>query len=414
VAADKKLEFMQREWISGCISGDSNRREKHMKRKIIFALLTVFYLTVIIFSSCTSVKSVRDDILINNSQKDQMEENLKDLERTIVPLEAAGGTQARRMQNDLALVRKMLGDMEKDALVDNDYSAKLFAWSGRLAILEGRYSEAQRQYRQSAALSAGNIPSIILGIRLEGDPEKRLELIERELAISGGQSSASGYGELMIERGRSLFEMNRYTEATGAFDAAFASGLDGVYRESYEKDRNLGWELRNASGASGGTMDMLVQDTVNWNDLIAITRNETQLLRFLTAGRNVSEAELFTRLTERAFIPYSQNVTLNEWPRTRPAATEIVTRAGAAWFLWHLYAEARADRGLLSRYSARYATGANPRSPIADIPPLSPFFDSILGCVETELLSLPDGRNFRPTQFIRGAELLTVLKKIDN
>jgi hypothetical protein len=69
---------------------------------------------------------------------------------------------------------------------------------------------------------------------------------------------------------------------------------------------------------------------------------------------------------------------------------------------------------MLSRYSARYATGANPRSPIADIPALSPFFDSILGCVETEFLSLPDGRNFRPTQFIRGAELLTILKKIDN
>jgi hypothetical protein len=68
---------------------------------------------------------------------------------------------------------------------------------------------------------------------------------------------------------------------------------------------------------------------------------------------------------------------------------------------------------LLNRYSSRYATGANPRSPIADIPPLSLFFDSILGCVETEFLSLPDGRNFKPAQFVRGTELLAVLKKID-
>jgi hypothetical protein len=69
---------------------------------------------------------------------------------------------------------------------------------------------------------------------------------------------------------------------------------------------------------------------------------------------------------------------------------------------------------MLSRYSARYATGNRPRSPIADIPPLSPFFDSILGCVETELISLPDGRNFKPEEPIRGSEFLSALKKIDN
>jgi hypothetical protein len=123
---------------------------------------------------------------------------------------------------------------------------------------------------------------------------------------------------------------------------------------------------------------------------------------------------LFNRLTDRSFIPYSQDIGLSEWPSARPVINETVTRSGAAWFIWHLYAETRADRGLLSRYSARYATGPNPRSPIADVPPLSPFFDSILGCVETEYLSLPDGRNFRSALPIRGTEMLSILKKIDN
>ena len=127
----------------------------------------------------------------------------------------------------------------------------------------------------------------------------------------------------------------------------------------------------------------------------------------------MTDAELFTRLLERAFIPAIQDITVNDWPQTRPNIGDAVTRAGAAWFIWHLYAEARADRGLLTRYSARYATGANPRSPITDVPPLSPFFDSILGCVETEFMSLPDGRNFRPAQPMRGAELLSILRRID-
>jgi tetratricopeptide (TPR) repeat protein len=381
-----------------------------MKKLVVFMCLLP-----VLFFACTTLKN---DLSIN-SHRDQMEKDLSKLEAAVVSLEAAGGAEARRRQSELASARQMIVELEKESAADNDYSGKLIAWSGRLAILEGKYSEAQRLYRQSIAVSPGNVPAIVLSIRLEGDPEKRLTLIEREIAVTGQSSGGrntgnSGFGELQIERARALFEVNRFSEAAGAYDTAFASGLDSFYRDNYQNSRDRAWELRNTSGASAGTMNMLVQDTVSWNDLINITKNETQLLRFLSGGRNLPEAEYFNRLLERAFIPYIQDITINEWPRTKPDAAETVTRAGAAWYIWHLYAESRADRGLLSRYSNRYATGTNPRSPITDVPPLSPFFDSILGCVETELLGLIDGRNFRPGQSIRGSEILSVLKKLDN
>jgi tetratricopeptide (TPR) repeat protein len=363
-----------------------------------------------LFSACLSL---RKDISIDN-QRTQADVNLAKVEAAIVPLESAmaaagGGAEARGRQSDITSARQMIAALEKEAAADADYAGKLAAWSGRLAILEGRYSDAQRLYRQSAAASPGNIPSVILGIRLEGDPAKRLEIIEKELSLAGQRA-----GELHIERGRALVELNRFSEAAGAFDVAFSAGLAAVYTESYAADRNRAWELRNTSDVAAGTLDMLTRDSLTWTACIAIAKNETQLLHFISGGRNTADAELFNRLLERAFIPYTQDVNINEWPTIKPGANDIVTRAGAAWFVWHLYAEARANRGLLSRYSARYATGANPRSPITDIPALSPFFDSILGCVETELMSLPDGRNFRPAYPIRGAELLATLKKIDN
>jgi tetratricopeptide (TPR) repeat protein len=361
-----------------------------------------------LFSACLSL---RGDISIDN-QRTQAETNLAKVEAAIVPLEAAvAATAGRGRQSDITSARQMIAALEKEAAADADYAGKLTAWSGRLAILEGRYSDAMRLYRQSAAASPGNIPSVILGIRLEGDPAKRLEMIEKELSLAGQRT---GLGELNIERARALIEMNRFSEAAGAFDVAFSAGLAAVYAESYAADRNRAWELRNTSDVAAGTLDMLTRDSLTWTACIAIAKNETQLLHFISGGRNTADAELFSRLLERAFIPYTQDISITEWPTIKPNANDIVTRAGAAWFIWHLYAEARANRGLLSRYSARYATGANPRSPIADTPPLSPFFDSILGCVETELMSLPDGRNFQPTHPIRGAELLTVLKKIDN
>jgi hypothetical protein len=205
----------------------------------------------------------------------------------------------------------------------------------------------------------------------------------------------------------------RFAEAAAAFDTAFILKANLVYRNTYQPDRERAWELRNTDTAAGSKAAAIVdRESLNWGDLIELTKSETDLLRFLTAGRDWPAAELFTRLLERSFIPYTQDVTANEWPHTKPRLDEQVSRAGVSWFLWHLYAENRADRGLLTRYSARYAARQNPRSPIADLPILSPFFDSILGCVESEFMALPDGRNFIPAGPVRGAELLAILKKI--
>jgi tetratricopeptide (TPR) repeat protein len=376
-----------------------------MKGGMIFFRVTLFVTGALVLGC----QSMRKDLLVS-SPREQMELNLAELERAVIALDRTMTGIVR--QSETSAARKMANDMEKEAAADNDYAGKLASWSGRLAILEGRYSEAQRLYRQSQALSPGNIPSIILGIRLEGDPEKRLAVIDQELVIAG-HTPDSGYGELQVERGRALMELRRFAEAAGSFDTAFNAGLDAVYAESYREARDRSWELRNTE-SQGGTLAILERGGLTWKDCITLAKNETQLLRFLTAGRDVSEAELFNRLLDRSFIPYTQDVTLNEWPGTKPKNDDPVFRGGAAWLIWRLYAEARADRGLLTRYSARFAAGGSPRSPISDIPPLSPFFDSVLGCVETEFLSLPDGRNFRPAEPIRGAEFLAVLKRIGN
>ena len=375
-----------------------------MKRHLFY-----LFIAASLFISCVSVKKE----LSLDFSRDKTETDLSKLEALIIPLEAAGGPEARKRQSEMTQARKMIGELEKDAVIEADYSARLAAWSGRLALLEGKSSDARRMHRQSTSQSPGNIPSIILGIRLEGEPEKRLELAEKELVLASQHSSLSGFGELNIEKGRSLAELQRFAEAVGAFDTAFASALDGIYRESYQQERDRAWELRYFEGGTD-TLGILERPFISWKDCISLVKSETRLLQFLTGGRSLSDEEIFNRLVERSFIPYTQDVNESEWTKNKPASDTVLLRSGTAWLVWHLYAESRADRGLLSRYSARFSTGRNPRSPIADVPPLSPFFDSILGCVETEIMSLPDGRNFNGSERIRGAQLLTILKKIDN
>ena len=375
-------------------------------------LISLTLILLIFFVSCTTTQS---NVIVERPVIIHEDNRLLELEAMIVLMEAnallLAGTNTQVPRVDADMARNMIRDLENDAHGDLNLSGILTAWSGRLAVLEGRINEAVRMHTQSQSAAPGNIPGIILGIRLAGSPASQLLVIERELSITS--PNAPGFTELQIERGRTLLELNRFAEATAAFDAAFTSDIKDIYRESYIQHRNIAWEMRNADTASAGTIGVLGGDAITWNDSITIALNETQLLRFISGGRAMTNSEFFTRLLERGFIPYTQDINLTDWPSIAPNANDPVTRAGAAWFIWHLYAEARADRSMLTRYSSRFSTGPNPRSPIADVPPLSPFFDSILGSVETELLHLIDGRSFAPAELIRGAELLAILRRID-
>ena len=80
-----------------------------------------------------------------------------------------------------------------------------------------------------------------------------------------------------------------------------------------------------------------------------------------------------------------------------------------AWFVWHALAESRSDKTMLAKYSRRWASVGSGASPIPDVGIESPYFDSVMGCVETEIMALPDGRSFHPLDAVRGADLARIL-----
>jgi tetratricopeptide (TPR) repeat protein len=366
---------------------------------------------VFLLFSCRSLQ--RRDIHIHSIDESAMAD-LARIEENIVRLEFA--------PTERALIESRRDITSLAGIPDNDFQAILSAWSGRLALLEGRPEEAVRDLRRSQTLMRGNWPSLILESRMERSAERRLAFLDealnqllrsefRQVELTDNP----GQGELQIEKGRVLLELNRFSEAVASFDSAF-NLLENkpFYRENYSASRNRAWDLRIIDGdTEGRTLQLVQQDGISWLDLIEITKTETDLLRFLTAGREWPSSEIFNRLLERSFIPLTQDINLTEWPQTSPSPDEIVLRSGTAWFLWHLHAENRAARGLLSRYSSRFANMPNARSPVNDLPLLSPFFDSILGCVETEIMSLPDGRNFFPEERIRGSAFLGMLRRLN-
>jgi len=379
--------------------------------------LSLPILPLLLFSlllSLFSCKTLQKDLMIH-SMDEAIRADLDAVEEIVINLESAP------QGNAISEARRRINSLNR--IPDNEFQAMLAAWSGRLYILEGNTEESQRELRKSQTLSPGNWVAIILGARLERDAQKRLGQLDDAINLIGfgagteihAEIKKDGYGQLHIEKARVLLEQGRFSESVASFDLAFLLLEEKpFYRKNFLASRDRAWELRNIDQGTGQRiLELAMQDGLSWIDIIDITKAETDLFRFLTAGRNWSSEEIFARLLERSFIPVTQDVNRFEWPSVNPKPDETVLRSGTAWFLWHLYAENRAMRNLLSRYSSRYANIPNARSPVGDIPLLSPFFDSILGCVESEFMSLPDGRNFFPEEKVRGPAFITMLKKLN-
>jgi tetratricopeptide (TPR) repeat protein len=317
--------------------------------------------------------------------------SLASLAELIVPLDKEAARPA------VSAARARLTELEKTKVKDSDFEGRLAAWSGRLFLIEGKPKEAAAQLKKANTLNPLCVEGTVLAIRVEVEAEKRKTLCENALAeASGGFSTSTG--EINIELGRTLMEMKYYREAAAAFDSAFPH-LGPVYRSTYGEIRNTAWQLRDLdAGTSPKTAEISRKSSITWDDALELSTIETDLLRFISGGRNLSGAEIFTLLAGRSIIPAGQE------------RTATVLRSPAAWYLWHLWAENRADSSLLTRYSSRYQ--GRP-SPIPDLPVNSVFFDAVLGCIEREFMSLWDGKNFQGNNTVTGAEFLLMLKRVE-
>jgi tetratricopeptide (TPR) repeat protein len=353
---------------------------------ILFSLALVFF----------SCRTVQDDLFMPGDEL--LDTDIGEIEKTIVAFDAA--PEGARF----GAVRRRIEELDAKPVQDRAFKAQLAAWSGRLYLLEGSRGEAARQLALSREFLPSNIQAAILAARLERDAGKRLDLIEE--ALKAEPSS----GELGIERARVFLEQNKYREAAAAFDTAFAK-LPPVYGETYRADRNRAWDMRDIAPGENAAAAIAQLSVLSWREVIELTKKETELLDFLTAGKDWPNEDLFSRLAARSFIPPSQDAGLAELPPGTPAMGDTVLRSGAAWFLWRLVAENRSDKTLLTRYSDRYRNRQGLPDPVADIPVSSAFFDSVVGCVQWEIMTLPDGKSFFPQQTVRGAAFLNMLGK---
>lgn len=339
-----------------------------------------------------SCASLQGDILASTANEEVSGE-FDAIAAVVVPLDTDSDTQKIRE------ARTLVRELEKKEIKDTVFEARLLAWSGRLYLLEGKNPEAARALRRAQALASGETAVAVLEARFEPDLEKRLEFLNKYRELSDIPAV------LEIERARTFSELHRYHEAVAAFDAAFPV-LPSYYRKTYEESRNRAWELRALSpDHADGSGSLAVKSEITLEDAIILLRDETALLDNSTGGSYWTAERLYRDLNERGIIPVTTVGTIR--------LQDTVTRAYAAWLLWQLTAEYRAQPALKTRYSDRIRTLPNPRSPITDVPHGSRWFDSVMGCVEWEIMNLPDGKRFFPDQPVSGISFIEMLRRVN-
>jgi tetratricopeptide (TPR) repeat protein len=360
-----------------------------------YALSAIIALAGGLSVSCASLQ--RD--LLATSAGAEASDDIAALERKIAPLDLDPSPGAIESARDLVRA------LERKGIRDAAFEARLAAWSGRLYLVEGKRSEAERLSKRSISLLPGDDSGIALAARLERDGQKRLAALESSLSVDPGS------GLLVLERARTLLELGLYRQAVAAFDAAFAL-LPGFYEVLWKDERNRAWTLRDVDSGSSSTVAAIAEKSaITWADAVELARGVGALPGELAAKRNASPRALFDGLVSSSWIPGPGAFPSAQSSARPPAPADSIDRARAAWFLWRLVADRERNPGLLTKYSSRYRSVSGSVSPVPDVPVDAPFFDAALGCVEREIMALTDGVHFSPSLPVGGAEFLRVLEK---
>ncbi len=341
---------------------------------------------LVLAAALVGCKSVQSDLAVERLPEHAFAA-LDGYESELVLLEAEPSPDA------LARLRGRMSAAASQPVLERTFASRLAALTGRAALLAGDRASAEKDLKKALSLNPGDELARVLEARLERNAAKRLELLEAALAASDGQK------RLQAEKGRLLASSGRYAEALAAFDASLPF-LPEAYERAFGAERRRALALRDASGSAKGGGSLLSDRKLTLESMAALAQEESPLVDFLTGGKTWASGVLFERLRGGGYFP-------------DPSApgSAVVRRGDAAFFLWRLVANRKNDRTLLVRYSARYGSRPDPVSPVPDVPLVSPWFDAVLGCVEREIMELPDGRRFFPEDPVTGLEFYRWIRK---
>ena len=134
--------------------------------------------------------------------------------------------------------------------------------------------------------------------------------------------------------------------------------------------------------------------------------NASDLLEPVTGGKALSTQELIRMADAAGFFDNQETM-----GKGKSEYTGKISRKLCARFLWNLYVRNMGDSTLFTRYYNRYEKYG--KSPLEDVDLENPDFNGIIGCVEKEIMTVPEGTRFYPDGVVPGGDFLGWIKNLE-
>lgn len=363
-----------------------------MEGKIVKKILLL--LLAVLFSSCVSMQ---DDVYSGNFSESSA---IMDFERRFSEIDAKFFDSDLDENKDLQRkADKLISDIDsalKDPAIKKAYVARLNALAGLASFDLGRRGRAKKYHESAESSFKGDARSLVLASRL--GIEKNLS---QKIKLYSDKSL------LVLELALIHYSAQEYNEAVAKFDEAFLS-LDEFYRQAYKNLRSTSWSFRNIKKDSDSrNSELLALKNITVMQMILIANHNPGLLFNYTAGKDVSDKDLFNKIAGSGLLnPVSKPLDAENAVTKNSSVTRLI----AARFLWNLYNQRKNTQNELTKYSDAYKN--KKRSPVLDVKLDSPDFDAVLGCVENEIMHLEDGIEFGAEKEVSGMEFNESAKKV--
>ena len=359
----------------------------------------------IIFISCTT--TLQQDVFQDSGLNQELADEIAVFEDRYILIDSDYLLKGVYEQNK---VNKLHQDIEfqlSKPHLEPVIAAKITAIDGLLYVMEAKTKKAKDCYTSAKSIQAGDTYDLLLSTKFEKNHEENLKVCDEILSFDNDNAI------ILLEKGKLYYYTKQYDKSIAAIDDAFLI-FDNQgrfsYRNAYREFRDSVWKLY-SSGMDYSTTESL-NSILTKESMVLLTMENTKLLEDITAGSKFKTNELLKKLDAAHIFSSARDSDNKNNSSSLILLSKKISRVMCARYLWNLYVFSKGNSQLLTKYSRRYDKMLNAKSPVPDIQISDEDFDAVLGTVENEIMSLPDGKNFNPTDEVSVLDFLTYLNAL--
>ena len=381
--------------------------------KKTFLLYAGLIATMFFAASCASLQQ---DVFTSTEENNWIFTSTEVYEERFIKIDAQYQQEKKAPVEEInSLLADISAYRQSTNVIEPYLRARLMAFEGLLYKMAGRKRDAETAFTGARSLQKGDRYVQMLECRLAKSTEESLELVEKKLAVD------SENPVLQLEKGKLLYQLNKYDKAVSVIDNAFIlfdnEGLRS-YRIFYNPLRRYIWDLNQVYGSDSSSQEQKslndLQQILNLEGLVKLTLENTSLLdNYKAVSQKQKMPALITNIEKAGYFSSAADQQNAARSSEYITGSDEITRKMCARFIWNAYVRSKGNLKMFTAYSEKYRKSGRTKSPLADISVDDADFDAVLGLVEKEIMELPDGKRFEPDLPVTRLQFITWIRKAD-